>query len=615
MIGLVGFLAGIVSTLLMWIPNQDRDDGNIGRSTAASLLWGIRQNFIIACILMIVGCAGLCFGFFGGASRFQDFGGTGTGKSLPRHRLNLDDIDKCTPKSLLLENDTSNLPMGEIVDSYYEPTSSLGYSFPKPSSVPWRLYTCTLVGIVVQVITYLFAEHFTGPYSRANDVAFAAKNGEGATLLRGLEVGLLFISVPVFTLVGALILSLYLFGPYGVGITAVTILSTAGFLIALSACGSTSGIAKSIQKMTRSQSRARKMANTVKVAGDTCSGISTLVSIVAAVMASFVLIGTIMEYCGLAPSPIELAGSRDVNPSRHITDADPVAFTDIYVFIAVLMGATIPFFFGAWLMLGVRRTTIVVAIEARRELREVEGIALPSRVIHPDHAACVRSTTQYSMLESVLPCMVIITAPLIVGFGFGQRALIGFLLGAIGSGFVLALTMCSSGRLWSSARKVVEMEDLQPKDTSKRHVQNPIILSHMIGKPMKGLVGPSMNILIKLMTICAAIASPLMKADTEKGWIGLVILLVVGIVTIAFWFLLVARVHAKSKSEDDCSEKYTMPGAEAPQATSPFYEAGPRIEGRRIAPGSQVHKALQAVEDDPLSPNGDPLFLPILEIT
>lgn len=518
-VGLVGVLVGIIFTSYVYVNkglSQETDKGKV----MSSLLSSLRINIYLAGIFVIIGAAALCWGMFGGSSDFQDAAGFGNGRLLRREVI-----------SCRLGSD--GLPSLKTVRGYYEPYDPLDFDYPRPDAIPWRLFVCILVGLVLGNLIGGLTEYFTaGSFSPTRGIAASGEYGAGAVVIQGLGIGMLSTVTPLILVALAIAGTYNLFGTYGISLAAVGMLSTLGVTMATDAYGPVADNAGGIAEMAELDSHVRDTTDALDALGNTTAATGKGFSNGSAVLTAFALLTALLQNSGLAPSPgLLIPSSVGGTPQATVRDYSLVSLADVYVVVSVLVGVMLPYLFGALTMLAVSRAAQAMIVEVRRQFHSIPGLREGRPGVRPEHLRCIAISTRSSIIEMILPGIVAIMVPLIIGFGLGQKALVGLLLAAIGSGYMLGIMMSNAGGAWDNAKKLVESGFFGKLNAKGSDWHKSTVAGDTVGDPFKDTSGPSMNILIKLMTTFGLVSVPLMNRDLKDpdvtdGWIGIILFVV-----------------------------------------------------------------------------------------
>lgn len=616
MIGVVGILASILCTAFVSVPSEVDTSTPEGRlASITKLLRSLRTNVLISTALVLIGSAALCFGMFGPSSKFQKaLEGPNANVLLERYTLasGLSDRDRCLPTNLGdIDDDTvARVPRGRFVNGHYMPMDTFGRSLPSPPQTPWRLFLCILLGLVLGIAIGALTEYFTaGVYTPTRGIAAAGEFGAGSVIIKGMAVGFLSTALPLLLVMSAILIADALYRSYGIALTAVGMLSTLGVTMATDAYGPVADNAGGIAEMAELPSHVRDTTDALDALGNATAATGKGFSNGSAILTAYALVTAMVQESSLVPSPRDLVGSASGtgSPVRHISDSDFVSLIDINVISGTFIGALLPFVFGAMTLIAVSRAAQQIIAEVRRQFRDIPGLRDGDRAVRPDHKRCIGIATKSAILEMVAPGVLAIMAPLVVGFGLGQRALIGMLIGAIGSGYMLGIFMSNAGGAWDNAKKLVEAGEFGEINGKGSAWHRAVVAGDTVGDPFKDTSGPAMNILIKMMAVFALIAVPHMQPGTSRGWIGIILLIVTMIVVVGVLVLSARRGRT-------AEEQAAMPDAEAEKLiaaanqeeaamplVSPFYAGGPEIPKARLAPSSLIGRQYRAIVADETS--------------
>ena len=347
----------------------------------------------------------------------------------------------------------------------------------------FRLFWVVLTGLIAGQIIGTSSEVYTSyEFKFTRDISKQAETGPATVIISGLGLGMVSTVIPALVVVAAMWTANSLAGTYGVALAAVGMLSTLGITLATDAYGPVADNAGGIAEQAGLDPVVRERTDALDSLGNTTAATGKGFAIGSAVLTALALMAAYST----------------------VTGVDVFNLTDINVLMGLLLGALMPFLFGALTMQAVGRAANAMVQEVRRQFREIAGLL--EGTTPADYTRAVDISTQGAMREMVLPGLIAVLAPIVVGVILGAEALGGLLIGSIASGFLLAIMMANAGGAWDNAKKYIEAGNLGGKG-SETHAA--AVVGDTVGDPFKDTSGPALNILIKLMSIVALVFAPL----------------------------------------------------------------------------------------------------------
>ena len=361
-----------------------------------------------------------------------------------------------------------------------------------------EIWAATVVGLIAGVIIGITSDYYTSiNRPPARKTAEASKTGAAINILTGFSYGLISVFPPLLGIAVASALAYFLAGVYGVGMSALGMLSIVGTIVAGDAYGPIGDNAKGIAEQSGLGEEVIDITDKLDAAGNTTKAISKGFAIGAAGLTALALLATYQTIVNDLTG--ELIGFDLMNP---------------LVMLGVFIGITIPCLFSALAMLAVSKNSSVMIEEIRRQFREIPGLKEGKEGARPDYASCVDIATK-AALKALVPLIVMsIITTLAVGFICGIRALAGYLAGAIFSGFMLAILMANSGGMWDNAKKFIEDGHFGGKGSDAHKAA---VIGDTVGDPFKDTAGPSLNTLVTVISQIASLFAPLIIAYALIG--------------------------------------------------------------------------------------------------
>ncbi|MDC0960725.1 sodium-translocating pyrophosphatase [Dehalococcoidia bacterium] len=358
-------------------------------------------------------------------------------------------------------------------------------SFLFDTALPIELFLVVVTGLVVGQVIGTATEYFTSyEYFPVKWISKQSLTGHPSNIIAGISVGLYSTAIPALSLVAGILIAYNLAGLYGVGLAAVGMLSTLGITLSTDAYGPVADNAGGLAEQAKLKPEVRERTDALDALGNTTAATGKGFAIGSAILTALALLSAY----GL------------------VTNISSINIMDPKVLSGVLIGALLPFLFSGMTIQAVGTAAGAMIEEVRRQFREIKGLKEGKAGVKPDAARAVAISTTGSLKAMILPSILAIVSPIIVGFLLKAEALGGMLAGSIVSGFLLAIFMANSGGAWDNAKKYIELGNNGGKGSDAHKAA---VTGDTVGDPFKDTSGPSINILLKLMTIVALVFGPL----------------------------------------------------------------------------------------------------------
>ena len=345
------------------------------------------------------------------------------------------------------------------------------------------IFTATITGLIAGFLIGLSTEYYTSSdHKPTQSIINAAQTGAATDIIAGISVGMESTFIPVIIISASIAIAVHVAGIYGVALAGVGTFAVLGVNLSVYAFGPIADNAGGIAEMSHQPKEVRTITGTLDIVGNKTAAIGKGFAISGALLTA---LGFFFAYTQVVRLPM-------------------VDMLDPMVFIGILIGAMLPFLFCSFTLKAVGKAAVLIVDEVRRQFREING--LMEGTAEPDNESCISISTNAAMREMIIPGIIAIVAPLLVGKTLGISSLAGMLGGSIASGFLLAVFMANAGGAWDNSKKFIERGNVGGMGSMAHKAA---LTGDTVGDPLKDTAGPALNILLKLMAVVSVVFAPL----------------------------------------------------------------------------------------------------------